>query len=195
MDLEIACKIACILVVALGFFLLTAQIRGTKQEVRITKTAVLDSIGLVRSEVAASTSLRLRHRVFGEATRDKTQLLRVNRSIPDPALRRVVDVTRDSTVPSASPPPPVEAAIVDVEFSPDERFDTTGGRWLKHVLEGTKQPLSKSPREPERCAVWGVTPRAADRSLREDTPAPPGQRSPILQAEDPPSSGSRRSLR
>lgn len=108
MDLEIACKIACLIVIALGFFLLTAQIRGAQQEIRTTRNLVIDSIGLIRGEIAASSSLRSPP-MISDPGRDKLQRLRITR--PDPAAQ--VTIVDNSPAPSSQ-----DGALVNVEFSP-----------------------------------------------------------------------------
>jgi hypothetical protein len=78
-----------------------------------------------------------------------------------PIVRRVVDVTRESDTPAAPMKDSIASggAIVNVEFSGDQRFDSTGGRWLKEVL-GASRSSSQPP--------------------VDDTPAPMAQREPIL---------------
>jgi hypothetical protein len=83
-----------------------------------------------------------------------------------PIVRRVVDVTRDSDTHAPPMKDSIESggAIINVEFSGDQRFDSTGGRWLQHVMDA---------------------PRSSSQPPGDDTPAPTAQRVPIL---PPPSS-------
>jgi hypothetical protein len=80
-----------------------------------------------------------------------------------PIVHHIVDVPRDADTP--------KGALVTVEFSSDERFDSTGGRWLAQVMNAS---------------------RTASALPRDDTPPPPGQRTPVL---PPPSSSGLRNRR
>jgi hypothetical protein len=171
--MDFALKLSSFVLISIGLILLYAQIRAARKETLTMKSALLDSIGLVRGDIAASASFRT-HRTITGLDRDKLQLLRTSQPIPDPADRRVVEVTRDSAIPSPSPAPSLEGAIVTVEFSPDQRFDSTGGRWLKQVVSAS---------------------RSASQPTDDDTPAPPGQRAPMLPPQSTPPSGPRRSER
>jgi hypothetical protein len=80
-----------------------------------------------------------------------------------PIVHRIVDAPRDADTPPG--------ALVTVEFSSDERFDSTGGRWLDQVMNAS---------------------RTASALPSDDTPPPPGQRTPVL---PPPSSSGLRHRR
>lgn len=95
--------------------------------------------------------------------------------------RRVVDVTRDPETP-ASPPSAERDAIVDVDMSVSPADDTTRGRWLRHVL-GQSSPTPQEHRGVQRLRLV----RPVEVTPEDDTPAPDGQRVPIL---PPPSSSS-----